>query len=174
MAFDWLGTIGAIAPTIATAIGGPFAGVAISALGKALGLTNATEADVVSAMSSLGPEQIVEIKKAEIDFQATIASLVVQDKISAREREVKVGSAIPELLAKGAILFFLINTVGAFALIFLQIPMTDTGNYLLGACNTGSVALLKNVYDYYFGSNIDALARDNMIYNSSPIDKKNN
>ncbi len=62
MAFDWLGTIGAIAPTIATAIGGPFAGVAISALGKALGLTNATEADVVSAMSSLGPEQIVEIK----------------------------------------------------------------------------------------------------------------
>ena len=172
MDFDWKSVVGTIAPTIAGAIGGPLAGVAVATIGKALGLSSdSSESDVSLAMQNLSSDQILALKKADIDFRATLATLVVQDKASAREREIKAGGSVPELLAKGAILFFLLNILGAFALIWFQVPVQDSGNYLLGACNTGSVALLKNVYDYYFGSNIDALTRDNMIYNSTPTEK---
>ena len=40
MDFDWKSVVGTVAPTIATALGGPLAGVAVSSLAAAFGLSS--------------------------------------------------------------------------------------------------------------------------------------
>lgn len=180
MDFNWKAVVGTLAPTIATALGGPLAGAAVAALGGALGLgPDVTEQQVAAAFQNLTPDQVLAIKQENNRFQEEmaqkgidLAALVVDDRKSARDREARVGnSRVPEMLAGGALLFFLLNIIGCFVLIFLQIKVSSDGSYLLGACNTGSVALLKNVYDYYFGSNMDSLSKNNMIYNSTPLNQ---
>jgi hypothetical protein len=180
MDFNWKSVVGTLAPTIATALGGPLAGAAVAALGGALGLgSEVTEQQVAAAFQNLTPDQVLAIKQENNRFQEEmaqkgidLAALVVDDRKSARDREARIGnSRVPEMLALGALLFFLLNIIGCFVLIFLQIKVSSDGSYLLGACNTGSVALLKNVYDYYFGSNMDSLSKNNMIYNSTPLNQ---
>ena len=61
---DWLKTI---APTIATALGGPLAGLAIEAVSKAIGID---PKDVQSTISEgkLSADQIMLLKQAEIQM----------------------------------------------------------------------------------------------------------
>ena len=129
MDFNWKSLIGTLAPTIALALGGPVAGVAVAALGSALGLGDgATEQQVAAAMQNLTPDQILAIRQENDRFEAEmaqkkidLAALVVDDRKSARDREARVGnSRVPEMLAFGALLFFLLNIIGCFVLIFLQ------------------------------------------------------
>jgi hypothetical protein len=89
-----------VAPTIATAVGGPFAGIAVNALEKALGLDatqsqDAKEAQINQALSTATPDQILALRKAENDFQVQLETLgiqreqlVYQDVQSARAMEV--------------------------------------------------------------------------------------
>lgn len=65
--FDWKKLVGGIAPTIATLLGGPLAGAAVTELGKVLlGKDDASESEVASILSKgLSPEQVVAIKQAD-------------------------------------------------------------------------------------------------------------
>lgn len=61
MSFDWKETIGAVAPIIATALGGPLAGVATKFVANKL-LGDDT-ANIEEILANPGPDQIVELSR---------------------------------------------------------------------------------------------------------------
>jgi len=95
---DWLKQI---APTIATALGGPLAGLAVDAISKAVGID---PKDVTKTISEgkLTADQIAQIKTAELAMAARAQELgldfekiAVDDRKSAREMQVSTQSWIP-------------------------------------------------------------------------------
>jgi hypothetical protein len=88
---SWKDTLAAIAPTLATAIGGPFAGAATKFLtGKFLG-EGSTENDLQIFIEQASPEQLAEIKNADNEFKlkmekmgVDVFALEVGDKQNAR------------------------------------------------------------------------------------------
>ena len=59
--------IGAVAPTIGTALGGPMGNAAMSILADKLGPNN--KSAVEKAVAQATPEQLAEIKKAELSLK---------------------------------------------------------------------------------------------------------
>jgi len=70
------GVIGAVAPTIGTALGGPMGGMAMNMVSQALGCKN-TPKDVEKAVQNATPEQLVELKKLDNDFEVKMKELDV-------------------------------------------------------------------------------------------------
>ena len=68
--------IGAVAPTIGTALGGPMGNAAMSMLADKLGVPN-NKGAVEKAIQQASPEQLAEIKKAEIEFETKMKELEV-------------------------------------------------------------------------------------------------
>jgi hypothetical protein len=70
------GIVGAVAPNLGTALGGPLGGAAMTMLSQALGCDN-NERALQRAVQAATPEQLAEIKKAELDFEARMKELDV-------------------------------------------------------------------------------------------------
>jgi len=68
---EWLKQI---APTIATCLGGPLAGLAVSAVSKALGIDESQVQDTIDS-GKLNSDQIASIKQAEIELQKSAQEL---------------------------------------------------------------------------------------------------
>lgn len=95
-----LGVIKGVAPTVATAIGGPMGGIAVNAITQALGVE--TEDQAIAALSA-DPNAVLALKTAELDFQKFMREadikedqLVYQDRDSARQMAVKLGKIWPQ------------------------------------------------------------------------------
>jgi len=90
-----------VAPTIATALGGPLAGIAVNALGNALGLSDATKDTINDVLNSgtMTSEQVAAVKQAELEMVKherelgfRFAELGVKDRESARTANVQGGT----------------------------------------------------------------------------------
>jgi hypothetical protein len=155
MSFDWKSLVGTVAPTLATALGGPMAGMAVKAISSSLGLSDgATEKDLSAALQGASPEVLAQIQKADQEFALEMEKLGVdlekiaqQDRDSARNREIATGDNAPKVLA-GVIVTGFFATLSCVA--FLEIPVSSQQpvNILLGSLT----ALLIQVGNYYFGS----------------------
>jgi hypothetical protein len=88
MGFDWKSTVGAVAPTIATALGGPVAGVAVKALASALlGDESATEDAVAQAVAAATPADLMAMKEADHRFKLDMQKAGIElEKIAANDR----------------------------------------------------------------------------------------
>ena len=82
--------IGAVAPTLGTAISGPLGGMAMGKIAEVLGVSN-DQKSVQQAIQNATPEQMMELKKAEQEFETQMKKLDVdvfkletQDKQNAR------------------------------------------------------------------------------------------
>ncbi len=76
--FDWKGLLGGIAPTIATALGGPLAGGAVKYLSNSLlGKEDATEEELSLALQSASPESIAKIKEIDNKYKIEMKKLDV-------------------------------------------------------------------------------------------------
>ena len=82
--------VGAVAPTLGTALGGPLGGMAANMIAEVLGVPNTPKA-IEKAIAEATPEQMLELKKAEQDFEVQMKELDVdvfkletQDKQDAR------------------------------------------------------------------------------------------
>ena len=101
------GLIENVAPTIATALGGPVAGMAVKALSTALlGHPDGTEDDINNALGSATPDQITAIKKVDADFKVQIKKLDIDlvkiaadDRASARDMAANTHSYTPSVLS---------------------------------------------------------------------------
>lgn len=90
---DWKKTLATVAPALATALGGPMAGVAVSMAGKALGLgEGVTENDLAAVVASGNPDALLKLKQADNEFKVEMEKLGVKiheidavDRASARE-----------------------------------------------------------------------------------------
>lgn len=102
----WKKILGAVAPTIATALGGPLAGTAVTAIAKALDKPSATEDEVAAIVSSGDPELLLKLKTAEREFSAKMRELDIEiekistsDRASARQLAIETKSRTPEILS---------------------------------------------------------------------------
>lgn len=68
--------VGTVAPTLGQAIGGPMGGMAANMIADVLGCKNDPKS-IQQAMDNATPEQMLELKKAEADFQVKMKELEV-------------------------------------------------------------------------------------------------
>ena len=68
--------LGAVAPTLGTALGGPMGGMAANMISEVLGVPNNPKA-IEKGIADATPEQLAEIKKAELSFEAEMKKLEV-------------------------------------------------------------------------------------------------
>jgi hypothetical protein len=161
---DWLKQI---APTIATALGGPLAGLAVDAVSKAIGI-DPKDVQTTIDQGKLTADQIAAVKQAEIAIAAKaqelgldFEKLAVDDRKSARDLQAKTQSWIPGALA-------VIVTIGFFGILLgLMMETFKTSEALmlmlgsLGTAWTGIVA-------FYFGSSAGSQKKDELLHQSTP------
>jgi len=70
------GIIGAVAPTIGTALGGPMGGMAAKMVSEALGVDNDPK-KIEKAIQAATPEQLAELKKIDTEFDVKMKELDV-------------------------------------------------------------------------------------------------
>lgn len=161
---DWLKQI---APTIATALGGPLAGLAVDAISKAIGID---PKDVQSTLEQgkLSAEQIGAIKQAEIAMAARaqelgldFEKLAVDDRKSARDMQTKTQSWIPGLMAIAVTLGFFGILVG---LMTDHFKTSDALMLMLGSLGTAWTGIIA----FYFGSSAGSQRKDELLHQSAP------
>jgi len=157
-----------LVPTIATCLGGPLAGLAVTAVSKALGIDEDKVQDVIDS-GKLSADQISSLKQAEIELQRqaqelglNFEQLAVQDRASARDLQKETKSFIPPVLS-------ILVTLGFFGilggLMSGKIMTSDALMLMLGSLGTAWTGIIA----FYFGSSASSQAKDNMIHNSTPI-----
>jgi len=68
--------VGAVAPTLGTALGGPMGGMAAKMISEVMGVPNTPKA-IDKAIQEATPEQLLELKKAEQAFEIQMKELKV-------------------------------------------------------------------------------------------------
>jgi len=157
--------IGAVAPTIATALGGPLAGMAVRALSGALfgGDESKGVDDISQLLGGVTPDHLAQMKQIDDDFKAKMASLnvdlakIAEDNTdSARQMQISTKDWIPRVLA-------VFVSVGFFGilLVMLLVPMpkSDAFTILLGALAAG----WGGVMNFYFGSSAGSKAKTDIL-----------
>lgn len=163
--------VAAIAPTIASAFGGPLAGLAVTSLEKALGVDpGASASDPKGFQAKLQaalatPEQVLALKQADNAFKEFCAQNELQlvradndDRASARVRQDSMRDWTPTVLA-------LLVTAGFFSMLatmaFRDLPIAnkDMLNVMLGSLGAAWVAVVS----YYFGSSAGSRAKDQAL-----------
>jgi len=184
---DWKLIVKRVAPFIGAAIGGPFAplaSAAVSVLVSALGGDPAQTTDdhLAALVTAATPEQLLALKTQEANFAAQMQALGfqhdtdlaqadVQDRNSARTRQEVLKDHTPQILAymglaawsgfNGILLFM------AFRGRSLPADMSPIIMRVLGTMD----ALLGMAFSYFFGRSHDSAAKDQMLFNSTPINQ---
>ena len=167
---DLLKIVGAVAPTIATAIGGPLGGMAMKVVAEVLGLPgDSSEKDVAKAMASATPDQLLALKQADQDFAVRMRELDIDlekiaagDRDSARRREAQVRDWMPRVLA-------FVVVAGFMATVFLVLlGLVDGMKDPLMATTVGTLigfvsAKAEQVIAYYFGSSSSSQQKTQLL-----------
>jgi plasmid maintenance system antidote protein VapI len=161
---EWLKTI---APTIATALGGPLAGMAVSAVAKAIGVSPDEVQDIISS-GKLTAEQVASIQLAELELKKQaqsmnldFAKLIAEDKQSARNMQIATKSLIPALLAVFVTLGFFGILLG---LMTEHFKTSDALMLMLGSLATAWTGVMA----FYFGSSASSQAKTELLAKSEP------
>jgi hypothetical protein len=164
---DWKSIVGAVAPTIAAALGGPLAGVAVSALSsQLLGKKDGTPDEIGAAVLAGGPDALLAIKQSEQAFASRMKELDIDierlhqtDRSSAREREAKTGDTLTPRLLAGLV------TLGFFgALAWLLVyGKPETGGDALLVMLGALGGAWASVISYYFGSSAGSAAKTQLL-----------
>ena len=161
---DWLKTL---APTIASCLGGPLAGMAVEAVSKSLGIDPNAVQDTINS-GKLTADQIASIQSAELALKAKakemsldFEQLAVEDRKSAREMQTTTRSWIPPVLAVGV-------TGGFFGILFGlmygQIQHAPQIDIMLGSLGTAWTGIIG----FYFGSSASSQNKDTLLHQSTP------
>jgi hypothetical protein len=147
--------VSSVAPTIATALGGPVAGMAVKALSNALlGHADGTEDEINAALANPTADQLAALKKIDADFKVQMKSLDIDleriaasDRDSARNYAILTHDLTPRVLAVivvvawGCVQWFMLHNI---------IP-TEMRELIARVLGTLDGALML-VLSYYFGS----------------------
>lgn len=145
-------------PWLFSALKTPLAQTAIDHVAEKLGISTKTVEGINGFLQGATPEDLLKAKEADQSFQLEmkrlgiqeiyqLEQLEVQDRSSARDREVKTGDNTTRILAG-------LYTVGYFFIllvaIFYEFPPAnkDTLNALFGMLSAAQLSIIS----YYFGS----------------------
>lgn len=167
---DAKGLLATVAPTVATAFGGPLAGIAAKwVTGTLLGEENASDGidEAMRAIQGASPDDLLKLKQEENRFVEKMRELDIDverihagDRDSARQRQMQTKDKMPGYIASAA-LFGFFTILGA--MIFVELPPASEAplNVMLGALG----ALVMQIGNYYFGSSASS-SRKNEIMNA--------
>lgn len=171
---DWKDTLMKVAPTVATALGGPLAGTAVSAIGQLLGLSNPTPDSIATAIQSgtLTPDQISKLKELEMQYQNEekergfrYEELAYKDRDSARQANVS-GGIQKELFWLSIILLGLTLGTEIFVL-FNGYPKT-LPDIIVGRVLGLMDAVAMMVLAYWYGTTNGSAQKNNLLAMSEP------
>ena len=143
--------VGAVAPTLGTALGGPFGGMAGDVISKILGVDN-NPASLEKAIATATPEQLMEIKKAEKEFEAKMNELDVDlYKLETQEKQDARKTFSKDWTARIIGIAMVGGFLGYIFLVTLQPPEQNSEaliNLVLGYLG----GLASAVISFYFGA----------------------
>ena len=150
----WKDIISSVAPKLASAIGGPFAGVATKFIaGKLLGDETATESDIAAYIEGASPEQLGTLKSLDNDFEIEMRRLGVEEygiEVEDRKSARLMADKRPQIILSG------VYTIGYFTLVFgllanfLTIP--EEGRDLIIGLIGILTAAQTQLLNFWFGS----------------------
>lgn len=170
---NWLDTLRALAPTVATALAGPLAGAAVSALGSVLGVPDATQATIANLFKDgqLTAEHLAEIRKLELQFQNDerergfkYSELEFKDRDSARSMATATHSLTPSVLTW---IIVALTLAAEAALLFNQVP-PGADPIIIGRVLGTMDSALVMVLSFWFGSNSSSQHKTSLLAASSP------
>lgn len=152
----WFQALTGLAPTIATALGGPFAGLAMTVLKDVTGI--ADEGELEAALTAGDPTTFLALKQAEAQLKVTMREmdiredqLVYEDVQSARQMHATQMENTPAVLSYASMVIF-------FGVVLLVVTQQElfTGNTLaqnvaymvIGA----SIGWVEKAYSFWLGS----------------------
>lgn len=148
--------IAAVAPTLGTALGGPFGPLAGVILAKALGKKEDDIAGIEDAVLSGNPEILLKVRQSEQEFAVKMQELgikreqlVYEDIANARARQIAVKDVTPAVLAYAV-------TIGFFGVLgyLLHSGKPAAGGdallVMLGSLGTAWAGIIT----YFFGSSM--------------------
>jgi len=161
------GMLGALAPTIGTALGGPMGGVAMKFLADKF--TGGDTGSVEDFLLSADPATLGQLKLAEIEFQKTMRELDIDlEQIHAADRDSARGLA----KTKGfwpQVVISAVYSIGYFAVVFAFLggSLTVSPEYevmlggLLGVLSTAQVQIMN----FWFGSSSGSKEKTQVMAN---------
>lgn len=176
MNFDLKTAIATVAPTLATMLGGPLAGTAVTALAGAFGLAPTSTADDVTKVVQAGmtPDTIAAVRKADqdhaerlrqmdidlaklnADHEAAMAATDAADRDSARKREIAVGGWTTPALAWTVVVLVVVCE----AAVLFGMGAHGVDPVVLGRIMGTLDSALMLVLAYYFGSSAGSRLKD--------------
>lgn len=157
-----------IAPTIASAFGGPLGGIAVSAITAAMGWKDGTKDDVLKMLSTgqLSGDQLAAVQKAELELKQhesdngfKFAELEIRDRESARAMQIANKSLTPEILSW-------IIVAGFFALngwLIINGNPDALADVILGRIQGSVDMAFGTVLAYWMGTSQSSRSKDNVI-----------
>jgi hypothetical protein len=145
------GLVGQLAPTLGAALGGPVGGAAAGMLAEVLGC-DPTPQKIERALSQATPEQLAEIKKAELDFEVRMKELEV-DVFALETKDIQhARESFSEDWTARAIAILSILLFGGYVLLVTLQPADDNDlnvvNLVLGYLG----GIVSSVVSFYFGA----------------------
>ena len=158
--------IATVAPMVATALGGPLAGVATRAIaGKLLGNEDASAEEVEAALAVATGTDLAKLKQLEYEFKAQMSDAGIEmeqiaagDRDSARDRQVRMRDWTPSVLGAAII-------IGFFGLLayLIKYGLPPQGSEVLLIMVGALAAMTTQVGNYFFGSSTGSKNKDNII-----------
>jgi Fe2+ transport system protein B len=143
--------VGAVAPTIGTAIAGPMGNMALGKIAEVLGCP-ADHKSVEKAVQNATPEQMIELKKAEQEFEVQMKELDVDVfKLEAQEKQHARTMFSKDWTARIIGLVTIAGFLGYIFLVTLQPPEQNSEaliNLVLGYLG----GLASAIISFYFGA----------------------
>lgn len=166
---DWRKTLQALAPTVASAFLGPLGGMAVSAVGSLLGVSDATQDKIAQAIQAgqMTPEQVTQLKTLELEYQANeqergfrYAELAFMDRDSARTANVQGG--VQRYLFWLSLLLLAVTLGSEVTVLFHGLP-ADTPDIVVGRVLglMDSVALM--VLAYWYGTSSGSAQKTELL-----------
>lgn len=154
---ELLSIIRTVAPGIATALGGPLAGMAVRAVSQTLlGRPDGTQEEVEAIIAGASPSDLLKLKELDKHFKIEMKKLDVDldrieagDRDSARKRHMVMKDKLPAVLAIVVIAGFFI-TVGY--VLSGRVKLSGPDAVLIGTLVGYVSAKAEQVVSYYFGS----------------------
>lgn len=163
-----------IAPTLASALLGPLGGVAVAAIGKIIGVSDATVDQVSKAFEDgkITPEHLAEIKKLEMQYKNDEAErgfkyseLEFKNTDSARQMQIQTQSAFPASISS----FITAGFFGILAWMLYDDSVADSPPILI---MLGSLAAAFGaVVNFWLGSTKSSQSKDLLLANSTQAPK---
>jgi hypothetical protein len=152
MKFDAIKSlVGDLAPTLGAALGGPVGGAAAGMIAQVLGC-EPTPQKIEKALQTATPEQLAEIKKAELDFEVRMKELEV-DVFALETKDIQhARESFSEDWTARAIAILSILLFGGYVLLVTLQPADDNDlnvvNLVLGYLG----GIVSSVVSFYFGA----------------------